>query len=250
MGYGPSQPSCFHRGRLRDLTHVHLGQRENSLDYFFPLCVKLLWYTLINFPHLSRGRLGSLLCCSISAASVSTVYRVLCVKGGCPVSPPRCCSFGFIFRPAICHCSRTPSSTSLVHRHGAFVPPGASHGHILHIWQTVFMWRLALPLASPAGDGGRAAAALKSWFCVVEVWGSDVRGLEAKVAALAAQVAGGGLHPGRVVEFRPWWWITVAVWPTVLVLAWPQSDLTLGYGDLIWDGNTAMMISVWAWQYI
>lgn len=41
----------------------------------------------------------------------------------------------------------------------------------------------------------------------------------------------------------------MAVWPTVLVLAWPQSDLTLGYGDLIWDGNTAMMVSVWAWQY-
>lgn len=63
----------------------------------------------------------------------------------------------------------------------------------------------ALSLASPARDGGcaTAAAALESGLGVIEVRGGGVGGLEAEVAALAAQVAGGGFHPGGVVELRP-----------------------------------------------
>lgn len=57
-----------------------------------------------------------------------------------------------------------------------------------------------MSLASPAGDRGGAAAAFETRLYVVEVCGGRVRGLEAEVAALAAQVAGGGLHSGSVVE--------------------------------------------------
>lgn len=34
--------------------------------------------------------------------------------------------------------------------------------------------------------------------------------------------------------------------PTILVLAWPQGDLTLGDGDFIWDGDTAMVLAAGA----
>ena len=60
---------------------------------------------------------------------------------------------------------------------------------------------MALSLVSPAGERGGAAAAFEARLCVVKVCRSGVRGLEADVAALATQVAGGGLHSGRVVEF-------------------------------------------------
>lgn len=61
---------------------------------------------------------------------------------------------------------------------------------------------LVLSLAPPAGHrGGAAAAALEARLGVVEVCGRCVWRLEAEVAALTAQMAGGGLHPGGVVEF-------------------------------------------------
>lgn len=58
---------------------------------------------------------------------------------------------------------------------------------------------LGLSLASPAGDCGGAAAAFKARLGVVEVCGGRVWGLEAEVAALAAQVTGGGLQSRSVV---------------------------------------------------
>lgn len=57
-----------------------------------------------------------------------------------------------------------------------------------------------MSLASPAGDRGGAATAFKARLWVVEVCRGRVRGLEAEVAALAAQLAGGGLQSGSVVE--------------------------------------------------
>lgn len=59
-----------------------------------------------------------------------------------------------------------------------------------------------MSLASPAGDRGGTAAALEARLCVVEVCRCGVRGLEAEVAALAAQLTvGGGLHSGAAVQF-------------------------------------------------
>lgn len=40
----------------------------------------------------------------------------------------------------------------------------------------------------------------------------------------------------------------MVVCTTVLVLARPQRDLTLGYGDLIRDGNTAMVVTAGAYE--
>lgn len=40
----------------------------------------------------------------------------------------------------------------------------------------------------------------------------------------------------------------MVVYPTVLVLAWPQGDLTLGNGDLIRDGDAAMVLTAGAWK--
>lgn len=38
--------------------------------------------------------------------------------------------------------------------------------------------------------------------------------------------------------------------PAVLVLARSQSDLTLGDGDFIRDGNTAMVLTAGTWQRV
>lgn len=57
-----------------------------------------------------------------------------------------------------------------------------------------------------------------------------------------------GLHPGRVLDFGPERTITIVV--CFWVSAWPQGDLTLGYGNLIWNGNTAMMITAGSYEDI
>lgn len=40
----------------------------------------------------------------------------------------------------------------------------------------------------------------------------------------------------------------MVVRPTILVLAWPQGDLTLGDRNFIWDGDTAMVLAAGAYE--
>lgn len=40
----------------------------------------------------------------------------------------------------------------------------------------------------------------------------------------------------------------MVIHPTVLVLAWPRGYLALGNGDLIRDGDAAMVLTAGAWK--
>lgn len=111
--------------------------------------------------------------------------------------------------------------------------------------------------ASPAGDRGRAAAAtLEARLRVVEVCEGVVRGPPpaAGAAALVGRQATAGvagsvcLPPGGAVELGPRREVAAVVIAAVLVLARPQCDFALGYGDLIRHRDAAAVVTAGSWQ--
>lgn len=239
-----------------DLAHVHLRQRSTTKScsvLYSP--IERNWNAFISrlvsciISHLCRGWLGSPL--SVSTSPRSTVNSLFCVDGGRPVSPPCYRSLRFILWPTVGQCRFASSSfAGFIRVRSTLVPPGAPHSHILHVRWTIFSRVGALSLASPAGHrcSATAAAAFEARLRVVTVCRGGVWGLEAQVAALAAQVAGGRFHSGRVLIFWPGGGLAVVTNPRLLVLGWPRGYLALGNGDLIWNGDAAVVLTAGAWK--